>query len=87
MISFKKIRIEFTLLVICGIVLTIVNYDAFFFGKIINNYFPCVQNTEIVNSMPCYGKYDILILLNALIVTAVVTAILVFKVVRYSLKK
>lgn len=86
MTLFRKIRIEFTLLLICAVVLMIELNDMFF-GKIINNYFPCVQSTEIVNSLPCYAKYDMLILINALIVSGVVTAILVFKVVKHSLKK
>lgn len=86
MTLFHKIRIEFTLLLICAVLLMIEQKDMFF-GKIINNYFPCVQSTEIVNSLPCYAKYDILILVNALVVSGVVTAILVYKVVRHSLKK
>ena len=78
----KKLRIEIALFSVCVLIIA-VETAAPFAGEIINNFYPCFQNTEIVNSMPCYMKYDILILLNAYIVAASVLVISAVKVIRY----
>lgn len=49
-----------------------------FFGKLMNKFFPCVQNPA--NSFPCYGQYDIAVMVIAVIVGIIFLGIFVFDV-------
>lgn len=46
------------------------------FGKFVNKFFPCVQNPA--NSIPCYGHYDIVVMVIVALIGIIFLGILVF---------
>lgn len=63
------------ILAVCIFVFYLANTGRFF-GKFVNKFFPCVQNSA--NSFPCYGQYDIAVMAIAVIVGIVFLSILLF---------
>lgn len=63
-------------IIICVIVFYLANNNNFF-GKIINFIYPCTQNPEA--SFPCYGQYDILAMIIAVIIAIICFVILVHR--------
>ena len=51
-----------------------------FFGKIINSIKPCVQNPE--SSFPCYGSYDVAVMIIAVVAIVACVCILGYRMYR-----
>lgn len=62
-------------LAVCIFVFYLANTGRFL-GKFVNKFFPCVQNPA--NSFPCYGQYDVAVMVIAVITGIIFLGILVF---------
>jgi hypothetical protein len=67
------------ILIVCATVFYLAN-SRNFFGKVIDSIFPCTQNPE--SSFPCYGTYDIIIMVIASVVGIICISILLYRVYR-----
>jgi hypothetical protein len=70
----KNPYIAIILVFICIIFYYVANTGRVF-GKFINKFFPCEQNP--VNSMPCFGHYDIAVMIISFVVGVIFFSILV----------
>ena len=72
---FKNPYIVAIIVAVCGVVFYLGNTGRFF-GKFVNKFFPCNQNPA--NPFPCFGQYDIVVMVIAVIVGVIFFGILVF---------
>jgi len=72
---FKNPYIVTIVVVVCLIVFYLANTGRFF-GKFVNKFFPCNQNPA--NSFPCFGQYDIAVMIVVAIIGVIFLGILVF---------
>ena len=73
MIFLKTPYLIVAALVLCAVVFYLANTGKYF-GKFINKFFPCEQNPA--NSLPCFGHYDIYVMIGVALVALVLVAIL-----------
>ncbi len=73
---FKKVYDLLLGIIACVIVLLLADTGRFF-GVFVNRFFPCVANPAI--SFPCYGVYDIAVIILAFIVGLVLIGIIIFR--------
>jgi hypothetical protein len=67
------IKIPWIISILSATILFIEGHSIFSIGRIINYYFPCIQ--EWMNSFPCYGMYDIyfMLLLVGIFISSLIT--------------
>ena len=73
----KNPSIAALVVIACGIVFYFENTRSYF-GKCINRFFPCAQNPEY--SFPCYGQYDIYLMIAVVIVGLIFLGFFIFSV-------
>ncbi len=66
--------------IICIYLFTLSNSSRFF-GKIINSIYPCKQN--ILNSFPCYGWVDIIIMFLVVVIFIITLSFIIFKILQF----
>jgi hypothetical protein len=77
--SFKKLYAPLLGIIVCIFVFLKANTGRFF-GVLINRFFPCVQNP--MNSFPCFGIYDIGMMIAALILGIILIGVIIFRLVK-----
>ncbi len=71
-----KNNLLFFVSLFCGILIVLILTNSISIGKIINKYFPCQQN--IMNSFPCYGKYDLTVISISLAIILAILGYVIF---------
>jgi hypothetical protein len=67
-------------IMLCAIVFQLESIKLYF-GLFLNHFFPCTDCPGC--SSPCYGNYDIYMMILALAVGIVLIGILIFKVIKF----
>jgi hypothetical protein len=77
---FKKIYGLLLGIIVCAIVFQLESIKLYF-GLFINHFFPCTDCLGC--SFPCYGNYDIYMMILAFAIGVILTGILIFKVIKF----
>lgn len=65
-------------IILCATLLVTTYTKPFIIGSYINIFFPCTQ--EPLNSFPCFGVYDIAVMLLSVVLVIICTGMLLFRI-------
>jgi len=84
MTLFKKICLPMIGVALCWVIFQMAN-TARYFGVFINQFTSCVQ--EPMNSFPCYGVYDLIMMGLAVVIGFVLLAVIIFRTFQFFRRK